>query len=109
MFIPHDRRFHHIDKTCLEFIAKGLEHNKENIYKAHNVTHITSLVKYGGLGLRQIYWAYRTKCVTLVQELLWKATGRLSRLVVQPIERMMSPLRGYVTVLSRLGAGATLM
>ena len=54
MFIPHDRMFRHIDKMCLE---KGLEHNKENIYKAHNVTHINSPLKYGGLGLRQIYWA----------------------------------------------------
>ena len=46
--------FQHIDKMCLEFaaIAKGLEHNKENIYKAHNVTHINSPVKYGGLGLQ---------------------------------------------------------
>ena len=68
MFIPHDRMFHHIDKICLEFvaIAKGSEHNKENIYRAHNVTHIDSPVKYGGLGLRQIYWAYRTRYVTLV-------------------------------------------
>ena len=58
MFIPHDRMFQHIDNICLEFvaIAKGLEHNKENIYKAHNVTHINSPVKYGGLGLQQIYW-----------------------------------------------------
>ena len=49
MFIPHDRMLQHIDKICLEFIAiaKGLEHNKENIYKAHNVTHINSPVKYG--------------------------------------------------------------
>ena len=57
MFIPHDCIFQHKDKICLEFvaIAKGLEHNKENIYKAHNVTHINSPVKYRGLGLRQIY------------------------------------------------------
>ena len=58
MFIPRDRMFQHIDKICLEFvaIAKGLEHNKENIYKAHNVIHINSPVKYGGLGLQQICW-----------------------------------------------------
>ena len=57
MFISHDRMFQHIDNICLEFvaIAKGLEHNKENIYKAHNVAHINSPVKYGGLGLQQIY------------------------------------------------------
>ena len=68
MFIPHDRMIQHIDKICLEFvaIAKGLEHNKENIYKAHNVTHINSPVKYGGLGLQQLYQAYRTRYVTLV-------------------------------------------
>ena len=76
MFIPHHRMFQHIDKICLEFvaIAKGLEHNKENIHKAHNVTHINSPVKYGGLGLQQIYWAYRTRYVTLVQGLLRKPT-----------------------------------
>ena len=57
VFIPHDRMFHHIDKICLDFvaIAKGLEPNTEGIYKAHNVTHINSAVKYGGLGLLQIY------------------------------------------------------
>ena len=56
MFLPYDRMFHHIDKIRLEFvaIAKGLEHNKENTYKPHNVTHINSPVKYGGLGLRHI-------------------------------------------------------
>ena len=102
MFIPHDRMFQHIDKRCLEFvaIAQGLEHNKDNIYKAHNVTHINSRVKYRGLGPQQVYWAYRTRCVTLVQGLLRKPIGRLSRLVAQPTERMMTPLRDYVTILS---------
>ena len=109
MFIPHDRMFQHIDKICLEFVAKGLEHNKENIYKAHNVTHINSPVKYGGLGLQQIYWAYRTRYVTLVQGLLRKPTGRLSRLVAQPIECMMTPLCDYVTVLSQIGGNTTLV
>ena len=111
MFIPHDRMFQHIDKICLEFaaIAKGLEHNKENIHKAHNVTHINSLVKYGGLGLQQIYWASRPRYVTLVQGLPRKPTGRLSRLVAQPIERVMTPLRDYVTVLSQIGGNTTLV
>ena len=111
MFIPHDRMFQHIDKICLEFvaIAKGLEHNKENIYKAHNATHINSPVKYGGLGLRQIYWAYRTRHVTLVQGLLRKPTGRLSRLVAQPIECMMTPLRDYIAVTSQIGGNTTLV
>ena len=72
----------------------------KNIHKAHNVTHINSPIKYGGLGLQQMYRAYRTRYVTLVQGLLWKPIGRLSRLVAQPIERMMTPLRAYVTVLS---------
>ena len=56
MFIPHDHMFHHIDRVCLEFvaIAHGLEHNKDDIYKAHNVTHITAPLRVGGLGLRQI-------------------------------------------------------
>ena len=49
--------------------------NKENIYKAHKVTHINSPVKYGGLGLQQIHWAYRTWYVTLVQGLLRKTHG----------------------------------
>ena len=33
MLIPHDHMFQYIDKICLEFvaIAKGLEHNKENV------------------------------------------------------------------------------
>ena len=86
--------FQHIDKICLEFvaIAKGLGHNKEDIYKAHNVTHINSPVKYGGLRLRQIYRACRIRYVTLVQGLPRKPTGRLSRLVAQPIERMMTPV-----------------
>ena len=63
MFIPHDRMFRHIDKVCLEFVAitKGLEHNKENIYKALNVTHINSPAKYGGLALQQIY------CLRLIE------------------------------------------
>ena len=73
--------------------------------EAHNVTHINSPVKYGALGLRHIYWAYKTRYVTLVQGLLRKPTGRFSRLVAQPIERMMTPLRDYVTVLSQLGGG----
>ena len=111
MFIPHDRMFQHIDKIRLEFvaIAKGLEHNKENMYKAHNVTHINSPVKYGGLGLQQIYWAYRTRYITLVQGLLRKPTGRLSRLVAQPIERRMTPLRDYITVLSQIGGNTILV
>ena len=77
-FIPHDRMFQHMDKICLEFvaIAKRLEHNKENIYKAHNVTQINSPVKNGGLGLRQIYRAYRSRYVTLVQGLPRKPTRR---------------------------------
>ena len=109
MLIPHDGMFQH--KICSEFvaIAKGLEHNKENIYKAHNPTHINSPVKYGGLGLRQIYWAYRIRYATLVQGLLRKPTGRLSRLVAQPIEHMMTPLRDYVTILSQLGGNTTLV
>ena len=104
MFIPHDRMFQHIDQTCLEFvaIAKGLEHNKENIHKAHNATHINSRVKYGGLGLQQIYRAYRTRYVTLVQGLLRKPTGRFSRLVARPI-------RDYITVLSQIGGNTTLV
>ena len=111
MFIPHDRMFQHIDKMWLIFvaIAKGLEHNKENIYKAHNVTHINSPVKYGGLGLQQIYWAYRTRYITLVQGLLRKPTGRLCRLVAQSIERMMTRLCDYVTVLSQIGGNTTLV
>ena len=111
MFIPHDRMFQHIDKICLEFVAvaKGLEHNKENIYKAHNVTHINSPVKYVGLGLHQIFRAYRTRYTTLVQGLLRKPTCRLSRLVAQPIERMMTPLGDYVTVLSQIGGNTTLV
>ena len=109
MFIPHDRMFQHIDKICLEFvaIAKGLEHSKESIYKAHNVSHINSPIKYGGLGLQQIYRAYRTRYVTLVQGLLRKPSGRLSRWVAQPIERMMTPLRDYVTTLSQIGGNTT--
>ena len=86
-----------------------VEHNKENIYKAHNVTHINSPIKYGGLGLQQIFWACRTRYVTLVQGLLRKPTGRLSRLVAQPIERMMTPLRDYITVLSHIGGNTTLV
>ena len=38
----------------------------ENIYKTHIVTHINSCVKYGGLGLREIYWAYRTQLLLVV-------------------------------------------
>ena len=81
MFIPHDRMFHHMDKICLECvaIAKGFEDNKGNIYKAHNVSHITSPVKYGGPRLRQICWDYITRYVTLVQGLLQKPTGALSK------------------------------
>ena len=111
MFIPHDRMFQHMDKICLEFvaIANGLEHNKENIYRAHNVTHINSPVKYGGLGLRKIYRAYRTRYVTRVQGLLRKPIGRLSGTIAQPIERMMTPLRDYVTVLSQIGGNTTLV
>ena len=111
MFIPHDCMYQHKDKMCLEFvaIAKGLEHNKENICKAHNGTHINSPVKYGALGLQQINRAYRTRYVTLVQGLLRKPTGRLSRLVAQPMERTMTPLRDYVTVLSWIGGNTTLV
>ena len=87
----------------------GFVVNKENIYKAHNVTHINSPVKYGGLGLQQIYWAYRTRYVTLVQGLLRKPIGRLSKLVAQPIEPMMTPLRDYITVLSQIGGNTTLV
>ena len=101
MFISHDCMFQHIDKICLEFaaIAKGLEHNRENIYKAHNVTHISAPVKYGGLGVKQIYWVYR----------MWVSVGRMSRLVTQPIERMMTPLCDYVTVFSQIGGNTTLV
>ena len=58
VFIPHDRMSQHIDKICLEFvaIATGLGH-EENIYKAHNVTHMNSPVNYAGLGPQQICWA----------------------------------------------------
>ena len=73
------------------------------------VTHINSPVKYGGLGLPPIYWAYRTRYATLVQGLLRKPTGRLSKLVAQPIEHMMTPLRDYVTFLSQIGGNTTLV
>ena len=111
MFIPHERLFQHIDRICLEFVAitKGLEHNKENIYKAHNVTRITPPVKYGGLGLQQIYRAYRTRYVTLVQGLVRKPTGRLSRLVAQLIECIMRLLRDYVTALFQIAGNTTLV
>ena len=111
VFIPQDRMFQHIDKICFEFmaIAKGLKHNKKNIHKAHNVTHINSPFKHGGLGLQQISRPYRTRYVTLVQGLLRKPTGRLSRLVAQPTDRMMTPLCDYVTVLSHIGDNTTLV
>ena len=56
-----------------------------------------------------MYRAYRTRYATLVQGLLQKPTGRLSRLVAQPIERMMTPLRDYITALSQIGGNTTLV
>ena len=39
-----DNMFHHIDKIWLEFVAvaKGLEHNKDNIYKERDAMCITA-------------------------------------------------------------------
>ena len=53
LFLPNDSTFKAADTMCLDFVrpAKGMERNTLNIHKSHNVVHVTSPLKDGGLRL----------------------------------------------------------
>ena len=98
MFVPHDRMFHKIDQRVRDFVtaAKGVE-------PKYNASHVTASQKHGGLGLHQIYWAYRARYITIMQRTLRDGDHPITKAASRPVHHTMAPLRDYVHMVEQMG------
>ena len=98
MLVPHDRMFHKIDERVRDFVtaAKGVE-------PKCNASHVTASPKYGGLGLHQIYWAYRARYITIMQRTLRDGDHPITKAASRLVHHTMAPLTDYVHMVEQLG------
>ena len=98
MFVPHDRMFHKIDQRVRDFVtaAKGVE-------PKYNASHVAASQKHGGLGLHQIYWAYRARYITIMQRTLRDGDHPITKVASRPVHHTMAALRDYVHMVEQMG------
>ena len=90
LLVLDDRFFHQFDKVSKNFVlsAKGMD-------KIHNTTHTTSPKGAGGMGLHQVFCAYRARYITVMQDILRRPN--LTRHMSQnPVPPNITTLRNYV-------------
>ena len=98
MFVPHDRLFHKIDQRVRDFVtaAKGVE-------PKYTASHVAASQKHGGLGLHQIYWAYRARYITIMQHTLRDGDHPITKAASRPVHHTMAPLTDYVHMVEQMG------
>ena len=65
LLVPDDHLFSRLDKVCRLFVIsfKGME-------KVCNITHTISPKNSGGMGIHQIFSAFRAQYITVMQDIL---------------------------------------
>ena len=81
LFFPNDSMFKAMDAMCLRFVpmAEGMELNKIDVHKSHNVLHVTSPRRLGGMGLHQLFWAHMARFIPMVQTTFRSRPGSIAR------------------------------
>ena len=72
--------------------------------QASHALHLTDPIHRGGTGPHQMYWAFRCRYISLLQTALRDRHSRVWAIAQRPVDRKMTPIRDYVTMLRQLGA-----
>ena len=72
MFVFNDRLLAAIDSKLRDFVTVA-----KNIERTHNATHVHTPSSMGGVGVKQAFWAFRGRYVTMVQSALTHPTSQL--------------------------------
>ena len=101
LLVPDDRLFYRLDKVGKGFVlaAKGMD-------KVHNTSHVTAPKNVGGMGLHQVFWAYRARYIIVMQDIL-RRPNMIRRMGQMPVPYNVATLRNYVHALQQLGAYTT--
>ena len=74
--------------------------------KIHNTSHVTVPKKVQGMGLHQVFWAYRARYITVMQDIL-RRPNVVRRMGELPVPHNITTLRNYVHTLQQLRAYTT--
>ena len=110
LFLPNDSMFKAMDSMYLRFVlmAEGMELNKIDVHKSHNVLHVSSPHRLGGMGLHHLFRAHRACFITTVQNTLHSHPGSIGcDISTEYLSRAVS-IRNYLAVLTQLGARTAL-
>ena len=101
LLVPDDRLFHQLQKVSKIFVlfAKGMD-------KIHNTTHTTSPKGARGMGLHQVFWAYRARYITVMQDIL-RGPNLTQHMSKNPVPRNVTTLCNYVHAIQQLRAYTT--
>ena len=97
----HDRLVPPIAQLSQIFVlsAKGMD-------KIHNTTHTTSPKGGGGMGLHQVFWAYRARYITVMQDIL-RGPNLTRHMSQNPVPHNVTTLCNYVHAIQQLRAYTT--
>ena len=98
LLVPDDRLFHQLDKVGKSFVltVRGMD-------KIHNTSHITAPKNAGGMGPHQVYWAYRVRYITVMQDIL-RRPNLVRHMGEHPVPHNVITLRNYMHALQQLRA-----
>ena len=93
VLLPSDRILHQIDTFTFEFICapQGMEATMN-----HHM--LGTPPKEGGMGVRQMYWAYRQKYVTSMQLAMQTHLELFPYPLGAPVPRTQTPMLTYVAL-----------
>ena len=99
VLIPSDRWYKEVDDLCLMFVRQP-----KGMVPGRNTKQLTSPVPCGGMGLHQLYWAYRRRFITTMQQTVRHQHQAFWVSLTTPVERSETPFLAYMTLLNSMGA-----
>ena len=97
VLIPSDRWYKEVDDLCLVCQPKGM-------VSGRNTKQLSAPVSCGGMGLHQMYWAYRRRFITTTQQTIRHHHQAFRVYLNASVERTQAPFLAYVTLLNSMGA-----
>ena len=99
-----------MDPMFLGFVlmAVGMELNKVDVHKSHNVLHVSSSHRLGGMGLHQLFSAHRAWFITMLPNMLRSRPRSIGCDLSKELPSRAVPIRNYLAILMELGARTAL-
>ena len=95
VLIPSDRWYKEVDDLCSVFVRQ-----LKGMVPGRNTKQLSAPVSCGGMGLHQLYLAYRRRFITTMQRTVHHQHQAFRVSLNTPVGRSQTPFLAYVTLLN---------